>query len=517
MDVPPWARGACLALFGNALTALSLVLQKYAHASISPQEEAEVSRLEDGSSCPATSEVRGSNLSYCTQKWWVIGFVMYLVAQVIFLVAMSMTPQVILACLASWTLVCNAIFARTILKESIGFKQGVAMAGLMASTATVVCTSPRPPDVDTWTASEMLDRLHSPIFCMVLGLLATMLFALRILAVNPGQLECIRALVTRLCKDAFNRLWLKEVPARVPTPTGAGPASSVSGASFDSSAANSSDMRASLLLSAFWAYASAEAGAFAALFFKCISELLARATLHQVGPWHEWQFYVLLTSALCCCPTELHCLNLALKSGDAVYVVPMYLALNMLCQLVTGGIFFDEFRYFRSAAQALGFCLSVGGLLACVVAMTRGMAVSVAEENEVFSDEGVAADTEVLPLPQERLTLSPVPEPVHEELEEEGDAARTQPSRDRRRRKQTRRPPPISTDSPPRRARARVVSFNGLGVSIDLLTPKAAHHPPLTDPTREIRATRSINNHGRLRELERPITRPRAMSEPPSA
>merc|ERR1719353_930365 len=94
-----------------------------------------------------------------------------------------------------------------------------------------------------------------------------------------------------------------------------------------------------------------------------------------MSPWRYWQTYVIAGFALSCAPAELHFLNLALKSGDAIFVVPVYLALGMTCQLLTGMVFFQEYRNFSSINHAVCFSCSVAVTLLFVVILTKAQAM----------------------------------------------------------------------------------------------------------------------------------------------
>lgn len=74
---------------------------------------------------------------------------------------------------------------------------------------------------------------------------------------------------------------------------------------------------------------------------------------------------------LTCAPFELYCVNVAMQCGDALVVLPAYLALGMVSQLLTGAVFFREFQDFGSAAQAVGFSFSVLLTVTCVIRMSQ--------------------------------------------------------------------------------------------------------------------------------------------------
>merc|ERR1719305_2171034 len=136
---------------------------------------------------------------------------------------------------------------------------------------------------------------------------------------------------------------------------------------------------------------------FTALLFKCLAELIASAGKeyldtgsgkeNMLSPWRCWQTYAIACVALSCAPAELHFLNLALQSGDAIFVVPVYLALGMVSQLLTGMIFFEEYKDFVSASHAIEFAISVSITLLFVMIMAKANVVVdqfALEEPEMF-------------------------------------------------------------------------------------------------------------------------------------
>lgn len=334
--MPAWAEGACICLFGSTLTALGLVLQKMAHTAKAEED------LRRESAQPAKQEDvldQGSEeKSYFLQPWWLIGFLLYTAAQIINMVSMAMTPQVVLSCLGSWTLVCNTVFAHLLLGEKVGRCQAMAVAALVASTALVLVCAPRPPGEDP-DMDKLLDRFCSPDF-----LLLSLVFV--------GLASFARGLVVRSGGEA-----------------GAGGPDASRGPLQIVTEEQEPPQLAQVSVPVAWAFIAATYSGYTALFFKCVAELVAAASQDYVQLLTRWQAYAILGAGLSCAPSELHCLNKALATGNAVFVVPMYLAMGMLAQLVTGAVFFQELRYFASRTDALLFAFSVTFAMCSVVGM----------------------------------------------------------------------------------------------------------------------------------------------------
>lgn len=336
--------GVLTCVCGSTLTALGLILQKLAHRRCS-----------------------SAGTPYYRHPWWLIGFLVFVFAQVINIVAMAHAPQMVLSCLGSWSLVCNAIFARVILGEEVGRTQAAAVLGLVGAVLVIVLNAPQAPnDKASTSAATLVADFQRPSFEVLTALLLSSTLLLR--AAAEGY-QCTAS------KGS------KEIAAAVPQPL-LGPLS--------------------------WAAASAVAGSYSALLFKCIAELVAtststaKATPFPPSPWQHalaepdqarplstlfcWQSLAIVTGALLLAPAQVHLLNRALENGEAVIVVPAYFALGMIAQLLTGAVFFQELRDFDSTGRVVGFTIGVCLSLVFVVVMAKA-------SNEPQCQLGTEADT----------------------------------------------------------------------------------------------------------------------------
>merc|ERR1719161_2808757 len=55
---------------------------------------------------------------------------------------MALTPQVVVSCLGTWSLVCNALFAHAFLGERLSRWDWLSIGGLCISQVLVVCGTP---------------------------------------------------------------------------------------------------------------------------------------------------------------------------------------------------------------------------------------------------------------------------------------------------------------------------------------------------------------------------------------
>mmetsp|Transcript_3297 Transcript_3297/g.7798 ORF Transcript_3297/g.7798 Transcript_3297/m.7798 type:complete len:532 (-) Transcript_3297:124-1719(-) len=368
MEIPVWIEGALICLFGSTLTALGLVLQKYSHSKAAEKvEDDEVSPVYQASSkavvATVLEEVEHDEYEdtepetkaegpYWKQPWWLLGFSLYIAAQLINMVSMAMTPQVVLSCLGSWTLVCNTMFAHWMLGEQINKYQAIAVVGLIVSTALVLASAPRP--------SPQEEARKPTVDDLITRFLSTDFGSLTIFAI-------FLALSARATIMQKNSKKGKHHP-------------------FSEASTIAASPQNESVVALAWALCAALCAGYTALLFKCIAVLIAGATLAPVVLLMQWEFYGLLFTALMVAPSELHCLNMALQNGDAVSVVPMYLAMGMLAQLLTGGVFFGEFRDFRSDREMASFAGSVSLTLSSVVFMARAQALTTPEMSEEISE-----------------------------------------------------------------------------------------------------------------------------------
>lgn len=363
--LPIWIQGTLLCLFGSTLTALGLVLQKQSHTAA--KEEAHLLNL------TADTASQGEE-SYWSRPWWLLGFLLFLCAQLINMVSMAMTPQSVLSCLGSWTLVCNTVFARLILGECMSQTQVVAICGLILTTGAIISTAPRPLH-DTGTIQSLsIDFLVSRFTCWEFDCLTVVLFASTCVTWVLGSSG-------RLLGVPSSRTFLTDSED---DEVAFGSAMSVT-----ASATAAAQLATKMAVPFSRAMAAAITSGYTALLFKCLSEIIASAGVAHLnsedgsGPWCYWETYAIAAVAVSCAPAELHFLNLALQAGDAIFVVPVYLALGMSSQLLTGMVFFQEYRNFASEDGAYSvlhiakFACSVCMALFFVVVMAKAQAEGV--------------------------------------------------------------------------------------------------------------------------------------------
>lgn len=261
---PLWLWGVLICVFATGLTSLGLVLQKFSHTL----NERRVKELNEKS------------VVYYRQPWWLVGFSIFAVAQVINLISMSMAPQVMLSCLGAIALIFNAMFACIILEEELRLFEALIMFGMLVAVMMVIATT---PIIATGAGADLvltdiLDPLFAFRFLALAVFLLVVLFALRFTVVNENM--------------------ARRMPDLDPVA---------------------------------WTICAAVSSGFTVNLFKAVSELLT--VWHKIRPFTHWQCYAILLVAVLCGVSQVHCLNKALNLGRAMMVVPTYYSLGLLAQL----------------------------------------------------------------------------------------------------------------------------------------------------------------------------------------
>jgi len=260
--LPIWIWGLIICVFATALTALGLVLQKYSHT------------------LNASSPKAGTKSVYYRQPWWIVGFAIFAVAQVINLVSMAMAPQVMLSCLGATALIFNAIFAWLILDEELHLFEGGLICGMVFSVIMVISTTPV-VDADP-AARDVFRECVSPLFEFFFLVLAA----------------CIMAMLAFLRFGVVESSMARQVPEIAPVA---------------------------------WTVCAAAASGYTVNLFKASSEFIMAWT--ETRPLTHWECYVVLVGAFAFGIAQVHCLNCALNRGSAMLVVPLYFSLALLAQL----------------------------------------------------------------------------------------------------------------------------------------------------------------------------------------
>lgn len=303
-----WTVGYVLCCFMSLLSALGYVLQKYAHVLMMRKDP-------DNVGC------------YFLHPWWVIGFSVWLFAELVNVLATALAPLTLLRFSKAWPITCLVAISRLILGEEVSFKAFAVITGLLfgsgliASYAPVVATPEITFERPGLQIATMTSRFISA--GVVCGLLA------------------------------FTSLVTTTAVSKCPTCRGSA----------------SSQPWKWKYTPFFWACFAAFCAGCTQTLFKCIV-VLTMAAPGETFPTYPAS-YALLISVLLCGVVEVHTLNLGLRHGDSVLLLPMYFCLSTVSQVFLCGIVFGELGQFSSASNAGMFCIGVGILLGCVWLLAR--------------------------------------------------------------------------------------------------------------------------------------------------
>jgi hypothetical protein len=204
-----------------------------------------------------------------------------------------------------------------------------------------------------------------------------------------------------------------------------------------------SSLHSAPIIKCVWcALASASCAALSQVCLKCVSEALS-VTL-STGPTQlkYWQTYIPVVGILIFAPSNVKLLDEALEAAPATYGIPVYQSLLVICTIIGGGTFFDEFSALKSANQTYAFCfgivLVIVGLGMLSFSHTDDAADSL--DNDQYTDDAADSldnDQYARLLSSEIDTKDDVEE--KEDEDEEDNEKRVTPARRR-----IRRPPSVS-------------------------------------------------------------------------
>lgn len=287
-----WLAGVLVTLLGATLTAAGLLVQKRSHL-VATSGTGAAGRLVEGLS-PGQKESQGR---YWEQGDWLVGGLLWLVGNAVCWLAAGLAPQSLLACLDCWNVIVTLAVGHLIFGERLSRGMALSCTLLLASCCWVITAGPKA------YREETVDLIFESCFsrqtaCIVL--------------VSGGFLLGLAAV-------AYRR---REVSL----------ATSLS----------------CLELTA----VSGTLAWYTSVLSRSLAALLVTSMRNHGSEYQHPLFWILLAVFLPCALLQIHFLNLGLRHGDAVVVLPTYMAMSMTGQIVVGGLFFDEFRHMDLASHA---------------------------------------------------------------------------------------------------------------------------------------------------------------------
>lgn len=296
-----WLLGVLATLLGATLTTVGLLLQKRSHLIHTPEVAPRYSSSLQGAAgdheARTANGSRGSSWAYWMRGPWIIGLGFWLLGNVVCWLGLGMAPQSIVSVMDCWNIVVALAIAPWCFGEPVSRLTFWASGLLITGTLWVIAFGPRhyePETVENLLAACSDSGAH-------IAVMVTSSFLLYMGA------------------TAYSN-WERTPPL--------------------------SSCQYVLTSATFAWYATILSKSTAALILTSVAD-------SETKQLQSALFWVFSVAFLFCAACQIHFLNLGMKYGDAVIVIPSYMALSMLGQIVVGGlIFFREFKYFTAMDEA---------------------------------------------------------------------------------------------------------------------------------------------------------------------
>ncbi len=123
-------------------------------------------------------------------------------------------------------------------------------------------------------------------------------------------------------------------------------------------------------------------------FFRASTLIIKNAFSNdRVADLVGWRFWMLFLFALITGAAMVHCLNLALKFGEAKMVVPINIAFSLVFQIVLGLFYWQEYDSFEKVTWVVYFCIGV--VLSVASALYPRLALKHEEKARQKKDKGL--------------------------------------------------------------------------------------------------------------------------------
>jgi len=225
---------------------------------------------------------------YWLESRWLLGGLTWVIGNLVCWVALGLAPQTILAAINCWNIVITLAIAPWLLGEPVS--KGTALSALLLAVGTGWVVTFGPKVYQQHTVVLIVEEVKKPQSMFAFAATFTFLMSMAVVAYHRSR-------------------------SRLPP-----------------------------ILSCFqFTAVSATFCWYASFLSKSTAKVLvASVQLHQ-SLYLNPVFWILAALFPICAASQIHFLNMGLKYGDAIVVIPMYEALSMTGQIVVGGLVFDEF------------------------------------------------------------------------------------------------------------------------------------------------------------------------------
>ena len=376
-----WLLGVGLCLAGAAFTNLGLTLQKLSFVRI------------DALNLPPHK--RPTFL----QPLWVVGFTVFLVGQVAGMVAMGFSSQSVVATLGSFSLVTNAVFAPLVLGEQLTWMLVVSIVVIMSGSAIVVLSSNH--DNQDYTLQQLLDLFRRDLFTVYASVLALclalcviqMIREHRAHAREQRRVEAIERaesgnVVAIDDRDSINvSVSMPASPRKPLLSPSSSFASSTSSVDSAPSSPTSPASPSSTLSALTPTLTAAILSSISVLLGKCTMQLIKTSLTTPDNQFTSPLAFLITAIFLTAAIASVHLLNVGLRRGTALFVVPFYYVASTSLAIGGGLVYFEEFNTMRWQ-QCIIFFGGVGLTVLGVWISTRGQMEEEEREREEEEEEG---------------------------------------------------------------------------------------------------------------------------------
>eukprot|EP01006_Ploeotia_vitrea_P038323 TRINITY_DN66226_c8_g2_i2.p1 TRINITY_DN66226_c8_g2~~TRINITY_DN66226_c8_g2_i2.p1 ORF type:complete len:593 (-),score=259.41 TRINITY_DN66226_c8_g2_i2:106-1884(-) len=333
-----WVFGVALATLASVTSNLGLNLQKLAHLRIAGKEPKNGESSSGGSSESRSIDIdldyrsvepacddddddgddcdeqQQPTQPYYQHNVWRLGLALVVLGSLADFAALGFAAQSIVAPLGSLTLVSNIFFAQMMLGESVSRRDVLATLSIVAGSSVAVAFASHQDEI--YSIRQLFSFYLRPefvVYSVCVGALIVFMYS-SIMHMNT----------TLLVHGADSHEYgkLKKYHR--------------------------------------FAYAalSGTMGAQSVLFAKCTAELLLNTLSGNGMLFVHWQSYLVIGGLGGTIVCQIRWLNEALQHFDALYVVPVFQSFWIICSVVSGLIFFGEYRT-MGATSAVMFPLGV--------------------------------------------------------------------------------------------------------------------------------------------------------------
>lgn len=283
---------------------------------------------------------------YWLEKQWMLGSGIWLLGNIACFVASSLAPQCLLSCLNVWNIVVALVVGYYVFREPVTTRAATSGAVLVVGLVWAIATGPKHFRLET--VSSLMQSCVNPITLCWVAVTATFL-------------------VTLAGLSQYRQRTLGETLTCVQ-----------------------------------FTAVSATFSCYDSVFSRSLASLLTTSLRNWEPEFLSWFFGFLLIGFSLTSLMQIHFLNMGMQNGDAVIVLPLYMAMSTSGQIVGGGIFFNEFREL-GVGDALFFLPGIACVILGALALAwegwEGSCSGMSSETQPILAAANSQDKEVTPVP----------------------------------------------------------------------------------------------------------------------